>query len=239
MEIKRLLTTANYTKMNNKKNKFIVIHYTGNNGDTALGNCQYFQSVDRSASAHYFVDENEIYQCVLDSDMAWSVGATTYKHAECRNNNSINIELCSRKDSNGNYYFKDETVKNAIELTKYLAEKYDISKENILRHYDVTGKICPEPFVRDDLAWNEFVESVVNDMTTDDVKQICNDMIYTYVTSKQEDVYNSLQDVPTWAYDTIKKLIDKSVLSGDNTGLNLSYTMCRILVILDRSGCFE
>ena len=239
MVINRYLTLINFTHSDNKVNKYIVIHYTANDGDTALSNCKYFYSEDRGASAHYFVDENSIYQCVLDTDIAWSVGATTYKHSDCRNNNSINIELCSRKDTNGDYYFKDETVNNAVELVKYLMDKYNIPCENILRHYDVTGKVCPEPYVRNATLWANFKERCENDMTTDEVKQICNDMIYTYVTSKQEDTYNSIAEVPSWAKDTINKLIEKGVLSGDTDGLNLTYSMCRIFVILDRCNCFE
>ena len=59
------------------------------------------------ASAHYFVDENSVYQSVEDKNIAWHCGAKKYKHSTCRN--SIGVELCSRKDSNGNYYFKDKT----------------------------------------------------------------------------------------------------------------------------------
>lgn len=154
MKINEYFTRVNYNKLYNKRNKYIVIHYTANNGDTALGNCQYFYSTNRDASAHYFVDENSIYQCVKDSDVAWHCGANSYKHPYCRNSNSIGVELCSRKTNN--YYFKDETVTNAIMLVKYLMKKYNIPIENVIRHYDVTGKICPEPFVRDTKAWQNF-----------------------------------------------------------------------------------
>lgn len=154
MKINTYLTKVNFNTLKNKVNKYIVVHYTGNNGDTALGNCKYFYDVNRNASAHYFVDENNIYQCVKDSDVAWHCGATTYKHPYCRNNNSIGVELCSRKT--GNYYFKDETVTNAVVLIKELMQKYNIPVENVIRHYDVTGKICPEPYVRDSKAWHNF-----------------------------------------------------------------------------------
>lgn len=154
MKINTYLTKVNYNTLPNKVNKYIVIHFTANNGDTALGNCKYFYDVNRNASAHYFVDENGIYQCVKDNDVAWHCGANNYKHPYCRNSNSIGIELCSRKTNN--YYFKDETVTNAVNLVKELMEKYNIPIENVIRHYDVTGKICPEPYVRDNKAWQNF-----------------------------------------------------------------------------------
>ncbi len=154
MKINTYFTRVNFNTLKNKVNRYIVIYFTANNGDTALGNCKYFQSVNRDASVHYFVDETSIYQCVKDSDVAWHCGAATYKHPYCRNSNSVGIELCSRKSNN--YYFKDETVTNAVWLIKQLMVKYSIPIENVIRHYDVTGKICPEPFVRDAKAWQNF-----------------------------------------------------------------------------------
>lgn len=138
--------------------KYIVIHYTANNGDTAKNNADYFANKSNlSASAHYFVDENEVWQSVKDTDTAYHCGTTgTYKHPNCRNANSIGIEMCSRKDANGKYYFKNATIKNAANLTKELMKKYNIPVENVIRHYDVTGKICPAPMVTDESLWKEF-----------------------------------------------------------------------------------
>ena len=157
MKINKLLTKVNYRKGTNKQNKYIVVHYVGATGG-AEANCRYFQSNYRGASAHYFVGhEGEIWQCVEDSNIAWHCGASSYKHPYCRNENSIGIELCCRKNnSNGTWYFEEETVKATIELTKELMKKYNIPAANVIRHYDVTGKTCPEPYVRDTAAWNTF-----------------------------------------------------------------------------------
>ena len=157
MEINKLLTAINYNKGNGKQNKYIVIHYVGATGG-AEANCRYFQRVNRGASAHYFVGhKGEIWQCVEDKDIAWHCGANKYKHPYCRNTNSIGIELCCRKNlSNGTWYFEDATVKAAAELVKELMQKYNIPVANVIRHFDVTGKMCPEPYVRDTGAWNTF-----------------------------------------------------------------------------------
>lgn len=163
INIQNNLTTRNYTNGSGiSRIKYIVVHYTANNGDTAYGNTQYFKSEYRGASAHYFVDENYIYRCVEDKNISWHCGGglqgpnghTFYKIAT--NSNSIGIEMCSRKDSNGKYYFKEETVKNCINLVKYLMNKYNLSVDKVIRHYDVTGKICPAPFVNDVSQWNNF-----------------------------------------------------------------------------------
>lgn len=150
--------TSNFKRGRTDSIKYIVIHYTANNGDTAKNNLDYFaNNQNLSASAHYFVDENEVCRSVNDVDTAYHCGAKTYKHKYCRNSNSIGIELCSRKDSKGKYYFKDETVTRAVALTKELMQKYNIPVENVIRHYDVTGKICPAPMVNDEKLWKEFL----------------------------------------------------------------------------------
>ena len=158
MEIKELLAhVSNYSKGRHTTIKYLVLHYTANNGDTALSNCKYFSSANRNASAHYFVDEKGIYRSVRDMNVAWHCGSTNgYKHKYCRNTNSIGIEMCSRKDKNGKYYIKEETIVSAIEHTNYLMQKYIIPVENVIRHYDVTGKICPRSFVEDEKLWLAF-----------------------------------------------------------------------------------
>lgn len=157
MVINKQLTTRNYENTNNiKRIKYIVIHYVGATGG-AKANCDYFKTTYRGASAHYFVGhKGEVWQCVDDADVAWHCGASSYKHKYCRNSNSIGIEMCCRKDSKGRWYFEKETVDSTVELTKMLMKKYGVSEANVIRHYDVTGKRCPEPYVADTAAWNSF-----------------------------------------------------------------------------------
>lgn len=158
LKINKLLADkSNYSIGREKKIEYLVIHYTANNGDTGKGNCKYFQGGNRNASAHYFVDESEVWQSVEDGDVAWHCGTSgRYYHKSCRNNNSIGIELCSEKDGKGKYYFNNETIKKAAELTKYLMKRYSIPIENIVRHYDVTHKICPAPMVENEKVWEGF-----------------------------------------------------------------------------------
>ena len=161
MEIKDYLTTRNYTKSSNKKNQYIVIHYVGA-VSSALNNAKYFKSTYRGASAHYFVDEKEIYRVVEDKNIAWHCGANTYRHSKCRNTNSIGIEMCCYKN-NGTLDVSDKVVERTIELVKELMAEYNILVENVLRHYDVTGKNCPAPMVSDVTRWNDFKSRLIND----------------------------------------------------------------------------
>lgn len=153
LKIEKLLTRFNFTDKNDEgRIKYIVIHYVGALGG-AEANCKYYAGRYVGASAHYFVGfAGEVWQSVEDGDIAWHVGAKSYKHPECRNSNSIGIELCvrtrgSQAADGRDWYFEEATVKAAIELVKYLMDKYGVDAEHVIRHYDVTGKICPNPYV--------------------------------------------------------------------------------------------
>ena len=167
--INKLISGYNFNEGNTSRIKYIVIHYVGALGG-AKANCQYYAGGDRNASAHYFVGfDGEIWQSVEDKNIAWHCGASIYKHGECRNANSIGIELCVRKKNTASlgatdkdWYFEDATVEAAAELTRYLMEKYNVPASHVIRHYDVTGKICPNPYVYNTTAhtWDEFKNMV-------------------------------------------------------------------------------
>lgn len=161
--INRRITKVNFSDSNRGKGqiKYLVKHYVGATGG-AEANCNYFYNTYRGASAHFFVGHNgEIWQCVEENDTAWHCGASSYKHKECRNSNSIGVELCVKKDKNGKWYYTEETKKAAVQLFAYLMDKYDIDVDHVLRHYDVTGKICGEPDVRQgNKIWSQFKKDI-------------------------------------------------------------------------------
>ena len=212
MEIKRNITTKNFDIGSINRIKYIVVHFTANNGDTAYGNTNYFKSY-RGASAHYFVDENGIYQSIEDKNIAWHCGAKKYKHSTCRNSNSLGVELCSRKNSKGNFYFMDKTVDNAVELIKMLIIKYNVPIANVIRHYDVTGKNCPEPFVRNIKAWQNFKGRLEEKVMKQNIKingkvksvDAINKDGYTYIKIRD------LSDILNIMYDNNTKLISVGI----------------------------
>ena len=168
-KINRLISGYNHNPGSISRIKYIVIHYVGALGG-AKENCQYYAGGNRNASAHYFVGfDGEIWQSVEDANIAWHCGASSYKHGECRNANSIGIELCVRKRNTASmgatdkdWYFEDATVEAAAELTRYLMDKYNVPASHVIRHYDVTGKICPNPYVYNTTAhtWDEFKQKI-------------------------------------------------------------------------------
>lgn len=137
------LASVNHTRLSGKVNKYIVIHYTGNTTDSAKGNANYFRSVNRGASANIFVDDNYVVQVVDNSNAAWHCGVD-YSGGKapfwgkCKNENSIGIEMCSVNGA-----ISEATFNNTVTLTKNLMAKYGIPASNVIRHYDVCGKVCP------------------------------------------------------------------------------------------------
>ena len=139
----------------------IVFHYTANTGSSAsaLGNARYFAngSEGRAASAHYCVDEkNIVYECVPLDTVAWSVGdGRSGKYGNLVNNyNSVSLEQGSRTDDSGAYYIPKETQENAARLYQMLLKKLP-GVQYTVRHYDVSGKLCPLPMIAED-RWDEF-----------------------------------------------------------------------------------
>lgn len=168
MQINKLLTPYNLNRLGDTSRiKYIVIHYVGATGG-AEANCRYYASKYIGASAHYYVGfGGEIWQSVEDGDIAWHCGAKDYLHPECRNSNSIGIELCVRNKGSQaadsrDWYFEEATVQAATMLTRKLMEKYSVPADHVLRHYDVTGKICPNPYVYNHTAhtWDAFKAAI-------------------------------------------------------------------------------
>lgn len=153
-KINKKISSYNFTAYKNRTIKYIVIHWVGA-VSTAKDNAYYFYGGNRKASAHYFVDTTSIWQSVLDKNAAWAVGGGPLDQAspyakygkkyfgKCLNANSISIEMCCAKDKNGKLYIPEKTIKNTGELVRYLMEEHDIPASNVIRHFDVNGKICP------------------------------------------------------------------------------------------------
>ena len=213
---------SNYRAGRTQPVRYIVMHYTANNGDTARNNCDYYHRVGGlQASAHYFCDEYGVMQSVREGDTAWHCGARAYWHPECRNGNSIGIEMCSRKRADGSYYILPETVANAATLAKDIMQRYGIDTDHVLRHYDVTGKRCPMPWVDDPAQWAAFLAMLTPENTTTDEEDE-DDMVR----------YNTIEEVPSWAQDTVRALMDAGALGGVGGGnLDLSMDMIRGFVV--------
>lgn len=142
----------------------IIIHYVGNTNSTAKANRNYWATLTGTvhASAHYIVDLNgDILHCIPDNEVAYHCGAKTYKPIVQKlfnnhpNNYTIGIEMTHIKD---NGLPSEYTREATVDLVQFLMRKYDIPISNVLRHYDITGKICPKYYVDNPKEWDLFLE---------------------------------------------------------------------------------
>ncbi len=217
----------NYRKGRKQVVAYLVIHYVGATGD-ARNNAKYYATTANiGASAHYFVGHApspEVWASVPEGDTAWHCGANRYVHPECRNDNSIGVELCCHKDTVGNWYFDPETVDAAVALCRDIVARYGIDKAHVLRHYDVTGKTCPAPFVHDGNAWEDF-----------------KNRLYAPAAPKPAP---QAKDAPAaWAADAWEKAKAKTGRDGnsvmDGTRPTDTITRQEVATILDRLGLLE
>jgi hypothetical protein len=197
MEINKNITKVNRAVMDSKENKYIVIHYVGA-VSSAKNNTTYFKNENRGASAHYFVDDNSIWQCVEEKDSAWHCGTKGTYYSKARNNNSIGIEMCCFSN-NGKLDISEKTIANTIELVKEIMKRYNIPTENVIRHYDVTHKVCPAPFVNDVSRWNDFKNRLSEQKTT---------------------IVDKKTDVVYQGYDNKKKKWLGTITNYNNTSIN-------------------
>lgn len=172
MTIKQIIANVkNYFKKKYNK-KWLVIHFSANDGDNATNNGKYFKNNVVKASAHYFVDDDTVVQSVEEDYVAYSVGGKKLNgtkgakyYGVCTNYNSISIELCDTV-RDGKYNVSSKTRKKAIELARDIVKRHNISESHVIRHYDVTGKNCPSYFVSDESSWESFVDEIFKTTTS-------------------------------------------------------------------------
>lgn len=132
----------------------IVVHYVANAGSTAEENRNYFENLKdihlTKASSHFIIGlDGEIIQCIPLDEISYASNE--------RNSDTISIECCHRKE---NGKFTKKTYRSLVKLTAWLCATYGLSSSDVIRHYDVTGKLCPLYFVRHEDAWEEFLSDI-------------------------------------------------------------------------------
>ena len=126
-----------------KKVNDIVVHYVANPGSTAAANRSYFNSPNSNTSAHFIVGlQGEIIQCIpLDEQSSAS---------NQRNPDTISIEVC-HPDAGGE--FSIPSYNALVKLLVWLCGEFRLDEDNVIRHYDVTGKDCPKFYVEHPDEW--------------------------------------------------------------------------------------
>lgn len=134
--------------------KNIFVHYTANRNTSAAQNRSYFEGLkdshETAASAHFIIGyEGEIIQCVPLDEIAYAV--------KTRNYDSISIECCYKSEDGS---FSQKTYDSLIGLLKWLTQAYNLTPEDILRHYDCGGKLCPLYYTENPDEWEKLKKDV-------------------------------------------------------------------------------
>ena len=160
MEIINKFSTTHTTYKKNRCIDYIVIHYTAgvtSKTGSAINTANYYPN-SQNVSADFTVDDSTIvqYNGDIKNRYCWHCGGNKYftkggsLYGKCTNANSIGVEICSvnstgkmQTANDRSYSFTEAAVNNAAELVKFLMKEYKIPDERVVRHYDVTGKLCP------------------------------------------------------------------------------------------------
>lgn len=151
-----LLTPNKYSRPGLKLKQIngIVVHYTANPGSTAMQNRDYFEGLKdshtTSASSHFIIGlDGEIVQCIPTKEEAYASNE--------RNSDTLSIECCHYAEDGK---FTESTYSSLVRLCAYLCHRFGLTQDDIIRHYDVTGKVCPKYFVEHPSAWKKFRSDV-------------------------------------------------------------------------------
>ena len=152
----QLLTINEYSRPGNAIDAVnaIVVHYTANPGTTAQQNRDYFEGLkdshETSASSHFVIGiEGEIVQCIPCNEISYA--------SNDRNHDTLAIECCIPDDTGK---FSDATYDTLIHLIAWLCGRYGLTTDDVIRHYDITGKMCPKYYVEHEDAWETLKDDV-------------------------------------------------------------------------------
>ena len=132
----------------------IVVHYVGNPGTTAQQNRDYFSNTGVEVNSHFVIGlDGEIIQCVPLYERSSA--------SNWRNKDTISIEVC-HPDESGE--FNQETVDSLINLIVWLCKTCNLDEDDVIRHYDITGKLCPLYYVQNEDAWDNLISQIENNL---------------------------------------------------------------------------
>lgn len=144
---------------------YIAVHYTANPGATAQANRDYFENLssthETKVSSHFVVGlDGEVIQCIPTSEMSYATNS--------RNVDTVSIECCHMDETGA---FQDATYQSVVKLAAWLCTRFGLTEENVIRHYDVTGKNCPKYYVENPDAWIQMKADIAAQIQEDYVLQ--------------------------------------------------------------------
>ncbi len=221
----------------------VVVHETATPGATARDEFMFFNTGDRGASAHGFVDWNEYIQTVPYTEIAWHAGPSA-------NRRYIGIELCHAETLEEFIKVWDNAASVIASIFSYFG--WEVTKDTLLSHNEVSLRFL-ETDHTDPTGYFKKFGRTMEDFRTAVKNEIIGGLNMTQYEELSEKIakmqgkldrintfkYNYMdENMPSWAKPSVQKLMDKGYLTGGGEGLDLTYDMLRIITILDRAGAF-
>ena len=243
MEITKKTATANTSILRGREIKFIVIHYTAGTTSrpgTAANVASFFSRTTTQASADYIVDDSTVVQYNPDipNRCTWAVGGKRLANSLggslngiCTNPNSISVEMCStcrtaevKPPNHNDWQFTNAVLENTVELVRRLMTQYGIDADHVVRHYDVTGKLCPGVIgwnanSGSEATWELFKQRLVepdipqreeeSEMTKEEVRTVVREEIATYMAA-----LSSAQPEAGWQKEQFQRVTSLGITDG-------------------------
>ena len=131
-------------KRNKKLIKFVIIHYTGMKNESKA--IKRLCDSNSKVSCHYFIkNSGEVLNMVPALYTAWHAGVSSWKSFNSLNKHSIGIEINNPGHDYGYKKFSSNQILSLTRLLKYLIKKYNIKKQNILGHSDISPNRKKDP----------------------------------------------------------------------------------------------
>lgn len=259
------LTSGTKRRSGNKMNNvlFIVAHDSGNPASTANGNIRYYQDTKNlmSASAHIFVDDKEIVECIptgmiggLRAEKAWhvlyNVPTDNRMFGADANDSAIGVEYCYGGKINAR-----ESYKRYVWVLAYTCFVYGLNPATrITGHFilDPGRKTDPKSGLANSLgtSFGQLIQDVVaeynaclenNELTQEEEKMVKELQERVAILEKELATLKKnakLDEIPTWAKASVEKAVAKGYIAKASAKGG-SMDFYRTVVVLDRAGAFN
>jgi len=212
----------------------ITPHHVGANATVeAIG--QVFATPGRNASSNYGIgSDGRSGLYVEEKNRSWCSSSSANDNA------AVTIEVANKSGA-PSWTVSDAAWESLIELCVDICHRNPGIKQKDGR----PGLYCDDtPNASLTFHWYFAATGCAQPFIWDRRQQLCSEVNRRLNQKDKEDepmqepIYSKIEDVPAWARPTVEKLVEAGALQGDDSGLNLPYSMLRMFVIHDRMGIY-
>ena len=189
-----------------------VIHETANPGDSDEMEQEYFDSGDRQASAHAFIDADSITQTIPWDEVAWHAGRTA-------NRQFWGIELCNTTNAERFKQIWDRgTWLYAYLFTRIcIPPIHTVTRQNLMSHAEVSVA-WRETDHMDPISYFLRFGKTVDDFRTDVQAKITQMVSADKMYKEDDDMFKDADKISEYAKTSVDNLEKLGIIHGDTDG---------------------